>query len=413
MSITTICSISLSMIKIIGTICYQSLKKLIFMAAMNFKKRRNTLLCVLMFTIGCLCISCNDDSVIEQSKTELLITKSVPTPTLDWENLDWMPTPPNQQIPSPWIGQGSLASLYGIDVINDRKASDGWVLVYNTFTINSPSELVNPYFVLYNKYRGLLRFYLYITTQFVSPSSYVQDAISVVSSGPTTILNLTGNSIIDASHNRNIYAQIQPAPLDGSLPLASNKWYMMQYEIGYDPNLAQMPYNQIQLSWAINYYNVQTINLGGEVVGTINGTIGASSNNNIFSSLGNLGKVVGTGIVAGIGSQFIDKNQTNTDGSNKLGLPKNIFNAAKKGIQSAISGTVGKLPGAVINIFSSILGGTSSSTMVNLNIQADIDLQGTGTSSGSFPSSPVSFFGFQELLYLGVQLVIFLYIKTY
>lgn len=360
------------------------------MVAMNLKKRCKTLLCIFIVA-GCLCISCNDNSVIEQANTELLITKSVPTPTLDWENLDWMPTPPNQQIPSPWIGQGSLASLYGIDVINDRKASDGWVLVYNTFTTNSPSALINPYFVLYNKYRGLLRFYLYITTQFVSPSSYVQDAISIVSSSPTTILNLTGSSIIDASHNRNIYAQIQPAPLDGSLPLASNKWYMMQYEIGYDPNLAQMPYNQIQLSWAVNYYNVQTINLGGEVMGTINGTIGTSSNSNIFSSLGNLGKVVGTGIVAGIGSQFIDKNQINTDGSNKLGLPKNIFNAAKKGIQSAISGTVGKLPGAVINIFSSILGGTSSPTMVNLNIQADIDLQGTGTSSGSFPSSPVSF----------------------
>lgn len=364
------------------------------MKTTNVKKKSNLVLCVLAFLAGNLYVSCNDNLSISEvtSSTKNLTIKAVPTPALDWENLDWMPTPSGQQIPSPWIGQGSLSSLYGIDVVNDRLASDGWVLVYNTFSTTAPSPLINPYFVLYNKYRGILRFYLYITTQFISPSSYVQDAISIVTNSSTTMLNLTGNSIIDASQNRKIYAQIQPAPIDGSLPLASNKWYMMQYEMGYDPNLPQIPYNQIQLSWAVNYCNVQTINLGGEIVGTIKGTVGSSSNSNAFSALGNLGSVVGTGVVAGIGSQFIDNNQIDANGANKLGLPKNIFNATKKGIQSAISGTVGKVPGAIINVFSSILGGASSpTTMVNLNIQADIKLQGTGSSSGSFPSSPISF----------------------
>lgn len=362
------------------------------MKTMYFKQTNNVTLFVVTLLFLSFSLGCRDDFVDPESPEVEVVTKSVPTPSLDWENLDWMPTPSSQQIPSPWVGQGSIASLYGIDVLNDRKASDGWTLVYNTFTSNTSSQLVNPYFVLYNKYRGLLRFYLYITTQFISPSSYVQDAISVVTNGTTTMLNLTGNSINDASLNRKTYSQIQPAPLDGSLPLASNKWYMMQYEIGYDPNTAQMPYNQIQLSWAVNYYNVQTINLGGEIVGSIKGTVGGSGDNNMFSSLGNLGKVVGKGVVAGIGNEFLENNKIDSSGTNKLGLPKSIFKAALTGVNAAIKGASGNIPGAVIDIFSSILGGASSSTMmVNLNIQTDITLEGTGTSSGSFPSSPISF----------------------
>ena len=153
------------------------------MKTMYFKQTNNVTLLFLSFSLGC-----RDDFVDPESLEVEVVTKSVPTPSLDWENLDWMPTPSSQQIPSPWVGQGSIASLYGIDVLNDRKASDGWTLVYNTFTSNTSSQLVNPYFVLYNKYRGLLSFYLYITTQFISPSSYVQDAISVVTNGTTTML---------------------------------------------------------------------------------------------------------------------------------------------------------------------------------------------------------------------------------
>lgn len=42
--------------------------------------------------------------------------------------------------------------------------------------------------------------------------------------------------------------QMQPAPMDGSLPLAANRWYMMQYELAYDPNLADIPYKDIRLA---------------------------------------------------------------------------------------------------------------------------------------------------------------------
>ncbi|EKA82108.1 hypothetical protein PDM24_09685 [Bacteroides fragilis] len=353
-----------------------------------FKTTNLFILCFLFIT--CF-ISCQDEQLILESPVS---TRSIPTPTFDWENADWMPTPSGQsRIPSPWVGQGSIASIYGMDVINDRKSSDGWVLLYNTFETKASGPLVNPYFILYNKYRGIMRIFLYTTTQFISPSTYLQDGISIISNHKSSLLNFMGEAIVDGSKNKETYSQMQPAPDDGSLPLASNKWYMMQYELAYDEQIAQLPYNSIQLNWYMNYYNVEKIDLNGDFVGTIKSAIGSSSGNNIFSGLGNVGKVTGTGILAGIGDNFLYKNTINEEtGENKLGLPKSIFKSAVKGIKSAISKSSSDLPGAIIGAFSAMFSsGNGESKLINLNIDAKITLEGTAKSSGSFPGSPISF----------------------
>ena len=119
------------------------------------------LICLFVLSVSINSCSGYEFDNIDMTKTQ---TRAVPTPLFDWENLDWMPTPSMQsQIPSPWSGQGSLVGTYGIDIINDRKACDGWELLYNTFDSNVTAPLVNPYFVLYNKYRGIMRIYLYLT----------------------------------------------------------------------------------------------------------------------------------------------------------------------------------------------------------------------------------------------------------
>ena len=121
-------------------------------------------------------VSCTSDTV----DTEPVIpvtpqTRAIPTPTFDWANAEWMPVPAGQSaIPSPWNGAGSISYTYGMDITNDRYPNAGWELLYNTFDANASGPLVNPYFVLYNKYRGILRIYLYLTTEFVATSSYLQ-----------------------------------------------------------------------------------------------------------------------------------------------------------------------------------------------------------------------------------------------
>ena len=86
-----------------------------------------------------------------------------------------------------------------------------------------------------------MRIFLYTTTQFISPSTYLQDGISIISNHKSSLLNFMGEAIVDGSKNKETYSQMQPAPDDGSLPLASNKWYMMQYELAYDEQIAQLP----------------------------------------------------------------------------------------------------------------------------------------------------------------------------
>lgn len=345
----------------------------------------------------CICIfSCNNVELKDLNVTEEqngLLTRAIPTKTFNWETEDWMPTPPNQsQISVPWVGQGSLASAYGTDIINDIKASEGWELLYNTFDDNAPGPLVNPYFILYNKYRGIMRVYLYVTTQFVTPSSYIEDGIAVVSNHQTSILNFLGNEIVDGEANQKSYSQVQPLPFDGSQPLAANKWYMMQYEMAYDPNLSTIPYNDIQLSWKLNYHNIEEITIDGTSKGSITGVIGTASSGT-SASIRNFTTGVGSAVIAGVGKEFILKNTINSDtGENNIGLNPSIFKDVLSGISSAASNTVGGLPGLAMKMFSGIFGGTGTkATPISLTIDTKIDLKGKNITSGSFPSSPTSF----------------------
>ncbi|WP_462353492.1 hypothetical protein [Alistipes timonensis] len=350
-----------------------------------------------------LASSCQTDSLLKDADSQeptsnLSKTRAIPTPEFDWENADWMPTPPGQsRIPSPWVGAGSLAAFYDMDIINDRYKTAGWELLYSTFDSNAPGPLQNPYFVLYNKYRGTIRFYLYLTTQFVTSSSYLQDGISVVSNQPTSLLNFLGNEVVDATAHISQYDQIQQSPTDGSSPLATNRWYMMQYEIAYDPNLAFIPYNQIQLKWYLNYCNVQEINLTGtqkgSIEGTIGGTIGSSGSSGVLSKFKTAKDVAGTGILAGIGMKFIKDHETDAKtGENTLGLNKYIFESISSGLKSALSGSISSLPGALFKGLSAIFGSQGTQpTLVNLQFKSEISLKGNISEKGSFPASPISF----------------------
>lgn len=360
------------------------------------KNYHSILLSLLLFT------GCYDEKDMEDftNKRTLPIFESivsrraVPVYEFDWENADWMPTPPQQaKIPSPWIGQGSIASTFGIEIVNDRKKIDGWELLYNSFNIEE-SSLVNPYFILYNKYRGIMRIFFYTTTSFVASSSYIQDGISIISDREISLLNFLGEDFIDTTNNKMQYCQMQPTPPDGSFPLASNRWYMLQYELAYDAHISDIPYSSIQLNWTLNYYNVQNISLGGTSVGELNGVIGSSSKSNIFSALMGVGKTAATGALAGIGLNTISKNTLNsTAGENKLGLPKDIFKNLSSGISNALSGATGNLAKMGANLLSAIVGGSSTSGPIPVcfTFNTQIELQGRGTEGGAFPSTPVSF----------------------
>lgn len=348
--------------------------------------------------IASLFCGCNDDLddvfFIKNNNNSL---KAVIPESFDWEKDDWMPTPSGQtKISMPWIGQGSIASLYDNDVLYDYKKVDGWELLYSTFTKEGNAPIKDPYFILYNKYRGTLRIYLYVTTEFISQSSYLQDGLNIV--GDTSrLLQFAGSEIVKAGpfgKNLTFYSQIQPRPRDGSMPLATNKWHMLEYEMAYDPNLSNWQYDKTQLSWYLNYCNITEMNFNGTTNGEINSVVGSISESNVMSSIGDVGVAAGTMGLSAIGSKWIENRTTNsTTYDNKLKLSPEIWKKISEGAHSAISGATEDLPGTIINLLSAIIGIGNTDNQPNLNfkVQLETELKGTGKGSGSFPSSPTSF----------------------
>lgn len=165
--------------------------------------KANQIVLILCF----FCVSCADGNINEIIINEN-ISRSILPSGFDWESADWMPTPLGQsRIGMPWMGQGALDLNYGLEIINDYKRSDGWELVYNTFSENSP-PLVNPYFILYNKYRGILRLYYYTTTSFVSNSSYITTEIEI-SSNRSCILNYLDTDFVDISEGNKTFMYLE------------------------------------------------------------------------------------------------------------------------------------------------------------------------------------------------------------
>ena len=222
----------------------------------------------------------------------------------DWENADYMPTPEGMPaIPTPWTGQGSIAGTYDLDIINDRKKSEGWCLLYNSFSTDPKVFQQNPFFILYNKYRGIMRVFYYATDSFVQTSSNVIDNLSILSSYPVKMFTYADQQIINGRISRTSLQHIQPKPFDGSLPLASHRWYMAQYELAYDPTITSIPYDQIAFNFNLNFIDISTIKLNGKEVSELKGTIGEQSEGELSNAL----KAGGKAVLSNIGYSLLKK----------------------------------------------------------------------------------------------------------
>lgn len=297
--------------------------------------------------------------------------------SFNWDKADYMPTPAGHVITVPWAygATGSIVSNFDADVYSDHKATDGWVLVYSTFDPYVYHTM--PYFILYNQYRGLLRIYQYNDNQGITTSSYLQSGLcwNGNGNGNNKVLNFLGTDVVDVNDSNTLYTTLEPDKNPN--PVSPNKWYMLQYEIAYDPSITpSTSATPPTLSWYLNYYNITKINLGGTMQGSINGTVGSSTlKDQITSALVGGAKTCGTVGLSALGTNFFS--------TNKMGLPTSVFTATQKGVSGALSSATGNLPGAIVNIFSAIFGGNSNGQTYSLNLNATLNLEGSSTTSGN------------------------------
>jgi hypothetical protein len=303
----------------------------------------------------------------------------IPTYVFNWDdpNVDFMPTPPGVfPIKVPWANGSVIA--FDPQLKFDYKQSDGWVMVYSGFTpVAQNYQYSNPFFILYNKFRGLMRVYVYVTTNGFVTSSKIHSGLTLgPNSVPTPLLNYIGQEIVDISAtNQAKVAQLDP------YTMATGSWYAPQFEMAYDVNNVNTTIQQLGLNLSLGWLDVAKVNLEGTISGSLEGTITTPDPNGF-----NLGGTAIKGALYGV-SEAIFRNNVGPDPSkpeknNKLKLPEGIFKAAFSAATKGLSGVVESL-------FSGILGGakTPDPQQVNLTLNANITITGDITKSGSLFSS--------------------------
>lgn len=299
----------------------------------------------------------------------------------DWENAVTMPISASATTPVyvPWRSQGGTPIDPAIS--EDYHKIDGWDLVYNSFSPDNfpnsgdkgtiPTATAQPigglYFALYNRYRGLLRYYLFVPPSFFGSSTQLSHGLQVNSAGTTSkMLNFEGVDIVDATANA---AGFSTTSKDGIS--TTGGWYAMQYQIAYDPAFAGTTYPNPGFKWNTYSLSVTQIKLDGVEVGNIKGTITTPKPDFDWTNATlNLG--------LGVAEAFIG----------------NLGTAAKTGFTGLQQAAQGGIAGSASGFLSGIFGGAAPSPQeVALTMNSTITTTGTANTNQPYQLNTFAFPG--------------------
>ncbi len=345
-------------------------------------------------TAALLIFGCNDDlneiiqsenhtdaesSTIENTE----IYQKIDTPYIDWENIDFFEYRNQnnilQTVIPPW---GSGVSVTIPDIIRfDHKKKDGWVLLYNLFD----KDLYNPHpmIILYNKYRGVVRFFYYHIQNTPEGSNYLSNAF-IFDGNATSHLNFSNdfaqNITEKLAHPFEIQSNIEAL----NTGVSSGTWYSFDHELAYDPDIKNYDADDISIelrSWASKN---SLVDLTGSVDGNISGYIQTSGSSiSLFNNLINDISIANT--TKNITTSIFSNNKDDV----KQTLIDKIDNKVSSGLADAISSSLSKLASEGLNFLSSPLSKLFNSAIstsidnkqrVNLDLSAKIALKGSLTS---------------------------------
>lgn len=306
----------------------------------------------------------------------------IPTYPLDWENIAYMPTPSGtSSILVPWAS-GSNRQI-SPEVVNDYKKVDGWELVYNTFSTSILSN--EQYFILYNKYRGLLKMFYYVPTNanFITSTNIVHKLGiegTYANSAISPIMKFAASPIVDYDGKMNQASVLEP------WQVARATWYAFEYELAYDANMTNQSMATCNFIWPVTSNDVTKVTINGQITGTVNGSMSAPGidltvSPNFSSSS------VGDGNIIIKGNSDVEKV--------KPSITTQLFNSLKALVTKKLTGGLG---GIVENLFSGIFGGKSDNAEdnVNLKINANVSLEGSLTSNFLVSSAAISIPGYNQ-----------------
>ena len=181
----------------------------------------------------------------------------------DLDNAQYLPTPAGSpQVLAPWAPAASRA--FSDDLRDDHQQAAGWALMYSTFSRSSVPD--NGVLVLYNKYRGILRYYYYAATSAPALRDHTALASTVRMEGgaasASPLLSFAGQAVVDLNQSSLFASSLEPQPL------GAPTWYATQVELAYDQHIAKYTPATLSLRWNLVGSQVDKLTLGGVPLGS-------------------------------------------------------------------------------------------------------------------------------------------------
>jgi hypothetical protein len=315
----------------------------------------------------------------------------------DWEAVNEVQYKHNGVIGTvflPWVP--GAATDIPLDIALDHKKADGWVLLYNFMDgelkdLNGQPAVIdypNAFFALYNKYRGIVRFF-YFHLKETTYTDFTYGLIMETLSGETTLLNFA-KDFAESDEEPLRYPSLQRANIKkfGTSGPILKHWHYFDVELAYDPRIANKSWTDVNLRWLGRGTDTQDLKLDGKIEGTILGTIDMAGSNTNLLNIGSL--TFNTGRVDNFNTS-ININQAGT-ASDKVNakaqkqqdnfLKTELQKLAKQLLQKGLNGVVNYATSKLTKIFSSFIGGSDNNNNtptdnVNLRLEASINLTGT------------------------------------
>jgi len=277
---------------------------------------------------------------------------------------------------SPWydsITNNPNINRFVTQFPKDYEPNDGWVLIQRDF--GNPVPINNPYFILYNKFSGVLRIFVLVTRQYNGYTDAVINLKFANGSIKTAILeNHTtnpGRSALDDFDN-----QVPEINIPNRYSNDTPYWLSADFSIAYDPctcnSLSQLIFEASLIS---------TANLAFNTYGTPKSGLDATGNGSKEKqSLAKSGQSI-----VDAGNSFFS---TANDAINNI---KNTFPNASAGTKSDLDKLGRVVPGlsaivGIVDFLSGLFGGGSDTSTAS-----DINLTSTGTITTTAPYKSVIF----------------------
>jgi hypothetical protein len=315
----------------------------------------------------------------------------------DWEAVNEVQYKHNGVVKTvflPWVP--GAATDIPLDIALDHKKVDGWVLLYN-FMDGELKDLQgqpvvidhpNAFFALYNKYRGIIRFF-YFHKKETTYSDFTYGLMMETPSEGTTLLNFA-KDFAESDEALSRHPSLQRANIAkfGTSGPILEHWHHFDVELAYDPRIAEKFYSDVNMRWLGRGTDTHNLTLDGKVEGSILGTVDLAGSNTNLLNIGSL--TFNTGRVDNFNTS-VNINQTGT-ASDKVNakaqkqqdnfLKAEMQKLAKQLLQKGLNGVVDYATSKLTKIFNSFIGGSDDNDNtptdnVNLKLEASINLTGT------------------------------------